>query len=172
MDKFRVERKRFYNELEQISGIRVIPSQANYFMIEITNGMTAKELMIKLFKNHYLLIKDLTSKVHDGKQYIRIAIRNDADNNKMLEALKRNLIKTEIKSMLTLLNLNVAGYIDPSVMTYAIQAIAGVIIAVGAFLGIYLRKAKKSLITSLALMKTETRKLRQMISLLTNQNNK
>lgn len=46
--------------------------------------------------------------------------------------------------MLTLLNLNVAGYIDPSVMTYAIQAIAGVIIAVGAFLGIYLRKAKKS----------------------------
>ena len=47
--------------------------------------------------------------------------------------------------MLTLLNLNVAGYIDPSVMTYAIQAIAGVIFAVGAFLGIYLRKAKKKL---------------------------
>lgn len=47
--------------------------------------------------------------------------------------------------MLTLLNLNVAGYIDLSVMTYAIQAIAGVIIAVGAFLGIYLRKAKKKL---------------------------
>ena len=47
--------------------------------------------------------------------------------------------------MLTLLNLNVAGYIDPYVMTYAIQAIAGVIIAVGAFLGIYLRKAKKKL---------------------------
>lgn len=47
--------------------------------------------------------------------------------------------------MLTLLNLNVADYIDPSVMTYAIQAIAGVIIAVGAFLGIYLRKAKKKL---------------------------
>ena len=98
MDKFRVERKRFYNELEQISGIRVIPSQANYFMIEITNGMTAKELMIKLFKNHYLLIKDLTSKLHDGKQYIRIAIRNDVDNNKMIEALKKNLIKKEIRS--------------------------------------------------------------------------
>ena len=39
-------------------------------------------------------------------------------------------------TMITLLNLNVAGYIDPSVMTYAIQAIAGVVIAVGAFLGI------------------------------------
>lgn len=47
--------------------------------------------------------------------------------------------------MINLLNVNVAGYIDPSVMTYAIQAIAGVVIAVGAFLGIYFRKAKKKL---------------------------
>ena len=35
------------------------------------------------------------------------------------------------------------AYIDPSVMTYAIQAIAGVVIAVGAAVGIYWRKAKK-----------------------------
>ena len=35
------------------------------------------------------------------------------------------------------------GYIDPSVMTYAIQAGAGILIAVGAFVGLYLRKAKK-----------------------------
>lgn len=35
------------------------------------------------------------------------------------------------------------GYIDPSVMTYAIQAGAGIIIALGAFLGLYFRKAKK-----------------------------
>lgn len=37
------------------------------------------------------------------------------------------------------------GYIDPSVMTIAIQAIAGVAIAVGAFLAIHFRKAKKKL---------------------------
>jgi len=90
MDRFRAERKRFLEELEKISGIRVLPSQANYFMIEITNGMTSKEVMIKLFKNHYLLIKDLSSKV-DGKQFIRIAIRNTKDNNKMIEALKAEL---------------------------------------------------------------------------------
>ncbi|MBR1628483.1 MAG: hypothetical protein IJ679_04335 [Lachnospiraceae bacterium] len=35
------------------------------------------------------------------------------------------------------------AYIDPSVMTYAIQAGAGVVIAVGAAVGIYWRKAKK-----------------------------
>ncbi len=37
------------------------------------------------------------------------------------------------------------AYIDPSVMTYLIQAIAGVVIAVGAAVGIYFRRAKKKL---------------------------
>ena len=38
---------------------------------------------------------------------------------------------------------NAMAYIDPSVMTYLIQAIAGVVIAVGAVVGIYWRKDKK-----------------------------
>ena len=37
-----------------------------------------------------------------------------------------------------------ADYIDPSVMTYAIQAIAGIVIGLGAFFGIYWRKITKS----------------------------
>lgn len=36
-------------------------------------------------------------------------------------------------------------YIDPSVTTYIIQAVAGVAIAVGAVAGIYFRRAKKKM---------------------------
>lgn len=36
-------------------------------------------------------------------------------------------------------------YIDPSVMTYTIQAIAGIVIAIGAFVTVYFRKAKKKI---------------------------
>lgn len=52
-----------------------------------------------------------------------------------------------MKKINVLLNrlLSAKGYIDPSVMTIAIQAIAGVAIAVGAFVGIHFRKAKKKL---------------------------
>ena len=39
--------------------------------------------------------------------------------------------------------LNANAYIDPSVMTYMIQVVAGIVIAVGAVAGIYFRKAKK-----------------------------
>lgn len=42
-----------------------------------------------------------------------------------------------------ILTASVKAYLDPSVMTYAIQAVAGIVIAVGAAVGIYWRKAKK-----------------------------
>lgn len=84
--KFREERKRFESELNTISGIRVIPSQANYFMVELTGKITAKELTKKMLLVHDILIKDLSTKV-DG-QYIRIAIRSTEDNNKLIDAFK------------------------------------------------------------------------------------
>lgn len=40
---------------------------------------------------------------------------------------------------------NAKAYIDPSVATYAIQAVAGIVIAIGAAVGIYFRRAKKKL---------------------------
>lgn len=42
-----------------------------------------------------------------------------------------------------------SAYIDPSVATYLIQAIAGVVIAVGAVVGIYWRRAKKKVAKTL-----------------------
>lgn len=44
-----------------------------------------------------------------------------------------------------LFGVNGSAYIDPSVTTYLIQAIAGVIIAIGAVAGVYIRKAKKKI---------------------------
>lgn len=38
---------------------------------------------------------------------------------------------------------DVNAYIDPSVTTYMIQAVAGIVVALGAAVGIYFRRAKK-----------------------------
>ena len=43
------------------------------------------------------------------------------------------------------------AYIDPSVMTYAIQAVAGVVIAVGAVVVVFWRRAKKKVEPKLGL---------------------
>ena len=46
-------------------------------------------------------------------------------------------------SITGVLGANGSAYIDPSVMTYLIQAVAGVVVAVGAVVGLYWRRAKK-----------------------------
>ena len=89
MKLFRAERARFATGLSKIEGVRVIPSQANYFMLELTGGITSAELTKKLMLNHNLFIKDLSGKT--GGEFIRIAIRNKQDNNKLLAALKAEL---------------------------------------------------------------------------------
>lgn len=43
------------------------------------------------------------------------------------------------------------AYLDPSVATYAIQVVAGVVVAVGAVVGIYWRKAKKKVSNALGI---------------------
>lgn len=90
LDLLKEERKRFFTELSKIKGLRVIPSQANYIMIELVNGMTATNLTKKLLINYNLLIKDLSGKIF-GKQYVRLAVRNTEDNNKLIIALNRIL---------------------------------------------------------------------------------
>lgn len=86
LDKFKIERRRFFNELTKIEYLRVIPTQANYFMIEIKDKYNAHDLTNILFDRYYILIKDLTSKV--GDKYIRVAIRNEEDDNKLIQALR------------------------------------------------------------------------------------
>lgn len=48
-----------------------------------------------------------------------------------------------LAGMVMALSINAAAYLDPSVMTYTIQVVAGVVVAVGAVIGVYWRKAKK-----------------------------
>ena len=86
---FRAERTRFQNALSKLEGIRIIPSQANYFMLELTNGKTAEQLTRTLLLNHNLFVKDLSSKTNG--EFLRIAIRNKQDNNKLVAALKAEL---------------------------------------------------------------------------------
>ena len=86
----RAERKRFMQELSEIKGIRVIPSQANYVMVELAAGLSAKAVTKALLIKDNILIKELTGKIQ-GKEYLRIAVRNTADNNRLIEALKKEL---------------------------------------------------------------------------------
>ena len=86
--QFVSERKRFAECLEKIPFLRVVPSQANYFLCEVLD-MGARELTERLLNSYDILIKDCsTKKGVEGKNYVRIAIRNSADNDRLVKALE------------------------------------------------------------------------------------
>lgn len=88
--KFTEERARFATELEGIPYLRVIPSQANYFLCEVVDKYTSYELAVKLLADYNILIKDCSAKsgFPQGKHYVRIAVRDRSDNSALVRALK------------------------------------------------------------------------------------
>lgn len=83
--KIRESRASFIEKLENVSFLRVFPSEANYVMCEVTKGKSNTLCAELLEKN--ILIKDLTRKVGNGREYIRIAVRNDNENDKLIRVL-------------------------------------------------------------------------------------
>ena len=86
--KFISERCRFRERLEKVPFIRVLPSQANYFLIEITEKYTSTQLTQILLEKYDILVKDGKSKkALQNRNFIRIAIRDSKDNDKLVDAL-------------------------------------------------------------------------------------
>lgn len=88
--RIRAERARFQDELAKIKGVRVIPSQANFIMVELEQGISPKELLKRLLIKHNLLIKELTTKTN-GRNYLRLAVRNTTDNDRLIAAMKEEI---------------------------------------------------------------------------------
>lgn len=87
LELIRAERARFRRELEKLPNLRVIPSQANYLMVELLGGLSARAITRELLVNRCILVKDLSPKL-GGQQYLRLAVRDTRDNDRLLEALR------------------------------------------------------------------------------------
>jgi len=86
---FRRERAAFLADLAGGPGVRVLPTQANYVMAEVATDVA--ELAAYLLATHRILIKDLTPKL--GRlgvpgHFVRLAIRDAADNARLVAALR------------------------------------------------------------------------------------
>lgn len=83
------ERARFAADLAGLGIMDVYPSQANYLLCKLTGSIGSRELTERLLSDYRILIKDLAGK--DGLpegQYIRLAVRDQADNTALVAALR------------------------------------------------------------------------------------
>lgn len=88
LENIRAERTRFQKALSRINGIKVFPSQANYVMVELVDGLSSKATTRELLTEKGIFVKDLAGKL-GGKQYLRIAVRNSEDNDMLISALEQ-----------------------------------------------------------------------------------
>jgi histidinol-phosphate/aromatic aminotransferase/cobyric acid decarboxylase-like protein/GTP:adenosylcobinamide-phosphate guanylyltransferase len=86
--KFIEERERFFNELKTIPYLRVIPSQANYFLCEVLSKFTSAELTQELILNDVIISNCGLKKNMAGQQLVRFAIRSKQDNTKLINILR------------------------------------------------------------------------------------
>ena len=88
-NQFIQAREDFEAELKKIPYLKVMPSQANYFFLEVLPPYKPLELCAILLKKYNILASAcLAKKGIESNRYMRIAVRNHTDNNRFIEALK------------------------------------------------------------------------------------
>ncbi len=87
-EKFIAERETFYKELQTIPYLRVIPSQANYFLCEVIDKYTSAELTQRLIEQDVLISNCGRKRNMQDKQLVRLAIRSREDNEKLIGILR------------------------------------------------------------------------------------
>ena len=87
--QFMNERNRFMKELTTIPFLRVLPSQANYFLCEVLPPYSSRELTSLLLEKFNILIKDCCGKKNmEGRSFIHIAIQGQNINTTLIRTLK------------------------------------------------------------------------------------
>lgn len=92
MKEFSKVRSEFFEKLQTLPHIRVIPSQSNYFLCELLDGRKATEITMQLLNKYDLFIKDLSTKKGFNGQYIRLAIKLPKENELLVKSLKDILL--------------------------------------------------------------------------------
>ena len=91
IEYIRQERRNLVESLEQFSQFKVYPSSANFLLIEIKDGTSAKRLKDQLLAHHRILIRDCSSFMGLSNRFFRIAVRTSEENQRLLECLREIL---------------------------------------------------------------------------------
>ena len=93
-DKIVESREEFVNKLKEFKEFKVYPSEDNYVMVD-TGSINSRKLAATLLDKYKLIIKDLSSKkTFEGKNFIRLAVRDNGDNNYLINCLKEVIKKS------------------------------------------------------------------------------
>tara|TARA_B110000093_G_C12950133_1_gene402172 strand:+ start:486 stop:1625 length:1140 start_codon:yes stop_codon:yes gene_type:complete len=86
--KYITETLFFLNQLKELKNINVLPSKANFVLVELLNGLKSEDVSLNLLINHGVYVRNCSDKVGLEGEYIRIAARSFDENQQIFNALK------------------------------------------------------------------------------------
>jgi histidinol-phosphate/aromatic aminotransferase/cobyric acid decarboxylase-like protein len=81
-----VARQELFEGLASLPGLRPFPGAANFLLVE--SSMSVSQIQKSLLEQHRILIRDCLSFPELGDRFFRVAVRDRADNLRLIHALK------------------------------------------------------------------------------------
>ena len=86
IEDYLAEARRLRDELDAIDGIKVMPTDTNFMLCELSEG-TAAQLKQWLVREHHILIRDASNFPTLTPRHVRIAAQSKEDNDTLINAL-------------------------------------------------------------------------------------
>lgn len=90
------ERERFGSMLAALPSCLVMPTYANYFLMELPRGWRSREMAEQL-RVEGLLVRDCSSVPGMNSRSIRLAVRSRSENDRLIQTLSKLLYKEELR---------------------------------------------------------------------------
>jgi histidinol-phosphate/aromatic aminotransferase/cobyric acid decarboxylase-like protein len=85
-DWLETARDRLFQGLSQIPSLQPYPGAANFILVKSSQSVTA--LQTKLLQQHQILVRDCISFPELGDRFFRVAVRTQAENDRLIAALQ------------------------------------------------------------------------------------
>ena len=89
------EKKYMYEKLDEISGIKPYKTEVNFICVKIKDELISKGLNVKKLREKMMeegiLIRDASNFKFLDERFFRLAIKDRRSNDRVIEALKKNL---------------------------------------------------------------------------------
>lgn len=89
----RHEKRSLVEKLEEFPQFRVYPSAANFLLVEIKDGTSARRLKDQLLAHHRILIRNCSDFRGLSASFFRIAVRTGEENQRLIDGLGEILKK-------------------------------------------------------------------------------
>lgn len=88
------QRERLFQRLRVLPALRPFPSAANFILVRIDDPAWDAAKLLEALGRQRILIRDASSFAGLDDRFVRVAVRSETDNERLVEALTRLLVET------------------------------------------------------------------------------